>query len=56
MKVKHFLIFNTFGDTDIKNSKKAILNNVIETYKNELLLNKDGCIFVVHNNLTEGLC
>tara|TARA_Y200000002_G_C22641023_1_gene646966 strand:- start:251 stop:973 length:723 start_codon:yes stop_codon:yes gene_type:complete len=59
MKVKAFPeVFNTFGSTDIKNSKKGILNNVIlETYKNELLLNKDGCIFkLVHNNLTEGLC
>ena len=59
MKVKAFPeVFNTFGSTDIKNSKKAILNNVIlETYKNELLLNKDGCIFkLVHNNLAEGLC
>ncbi len=59
MKVKAFPeVFNTFGSTDIKNSKKGILNNVIlETYKNELLLNKDGCIFkLVHNNLVEGLC
>lgn len=59
MKVKAFPeVFNTFGSTDIKNSKKGILNNLIlETYKNELLLNKDGCIFkLIHNNLTEGFC
>lgn len=59
MKVKAFPeVFNTFGSTDIKNSKKAILNSgILETYRNELLLNKDGCIFkLVHNDLIRGLC
>tara|TARA_B100001093_G_C26801041_1_gene1003434 strand:- start:1138 stop:1839 length:702 start_codon:yes stop_codon:yes gene_type:complete len=59
MKVNAFPeIFNTFSKTNISNTKKAILNNLIlQKYSVEMLTNKDGCIFKLkHLDLENGLC
>jgi len=59
MKVNAFPeVFNAFNNTDIKGTKKAILNNqILRKYSVEMLTNTDGFIFrLKHIDLENSLC